>query len=197
MNIKHLNLQDLRPHLPMPGKEELHVWTVPAKAMDNLHKNHHEYSQTLLRKIISAYTDISEKCLEFTSGEHGKPELLNVSDLNFNLSHSGAYIVFIFSCTCPVGIDIEQTDRKADMDKIAARVFFPHEAEQIKMLSENEKKDLFFRLWTRTESLLKGIGTGLSSSLTDENIRKEYPLWTVRHVSAPDGYVCCIAWRAL
>lgn len=197
MNIKHLYLQDLKPHLPLPGKEELHVWTAPAKSMDNLHKSHHEYSQALLREIISAYTDIPGKCLRFTAGEHGKPNLLNVPYLNFNLSHSGSYIVFIFSCACPVGIDIEQTNRKAAMDKIAARIFFPHEAEQIKMLQGNEKKELFFRLWTRTESLLKGIGTGLSSSLTDESIRKEYPFWTARHVPAPEGYVCCIAWRAL
>lgn len=197
MNIKHLNLLDLKPNLPLPGKEELHVWTIPANCIDNLHKNQHEYSQTLLRKMISAYTGISEKYLEFATGKHGKPSLLNVPNLNFNLSHSGAYLVFVFSCSGPVGIDIERTNRKADMDKIAARVFFPSEAEQLKNLREIEKRDLFFRLWTRTESFLKGIGTGLSSSLKDKKIQKEYTLWTIQHISAPEGYVCCIAWRSL
>ena len=103
MNIKSLNLHDLKPYLPMPEKEELHVWTIPAKSLDNLHKSQREYSHILLRKIISAYTNISEEDLEFTVGEHGKPALLNVSNLNFNLSHSGAYIVFIFSCTITNG----------------------------------------------------------------------------------------------
>lgn len=197
MNIKSLNLHDLKPYLPMPEKEELHVWTIPAKSLDNLHKSQREYSHILLRKIISAYTNISEEDLEFTVGEHGKPALLNVSNLNFNLSHSGAYIVFVFSCTFSVGIDIEQTGRKADMDKIAARIFLPSEAALLKNLYGEAKKQLFFQLWTRTESFLKGLGTGLSSSFKSEKIQQEYSLWTIQYISVPKGYSCCIAYRSL
>ena len=157
MNIKSLNLHDLKPYLPMPEKEELHVWTIPAKSLDNLHKSQREYSHILLRKIISAYTNISEEDLEFTVGEHGKPALLNVSNLNFNLSHSGAYIVFIFSCTCSVGIDIEQTGRKADMDKIAARIFLPSEAALLKnscFSSYGQEQRAFLKVWVPDLALL-------------------------------------------
>lgn len=196
MNIKYFHLHDLKPYLQMPEKEELHVWTIPAESVDNLHKRHHEYSQRLLKKMVSAYTGIHENDLEFTVGEHGKPALSNVSDLNFNLSHSGAYIVFIFSCSSPVGIDIEQTGRKADIDKIAARIFLPSEAALLKNLQGKEKKELFFQLWTRTESFLKGLGTGLASSFQDEKIQREYSCWTVQYIPSPEGYSCCIAYRS-
>lgn len=197
MKIKQLNLHDLKPELQIPEKDELHIWSIRTDPLDNLHKSHHKHSHALLRRIVAAYTGIEEEKLIFTTGEHGKPSLENVSFLNFNLSHSGEYIVFIFSCSFLVGIDIEQTGRKANMDKIAARIFLPSEAEKLKSLEGNEKISLFFQLWTRTESFLKGLGTGLSVSFKDENIQKEYSRWTIQYISAPEGYVCCTAFRPL
>ena len=83
------------------------------------------------------------------------------------------------------------------MDKIAARIFLPSEAALLKNLYGEAKKQLFFQLWTRTESFLKGMGTGLSSSFKSEKIQQEYSLWTIQYISVPKGYSCCIAYRSL
>ena len=45
------------------------------------------------------------------------------------MSHSGDYIMFIFSSCTSVGIDIESTKRKANIDRIALRLFLPEEIE--------------------------------------------------------------------
>lgn len=197
MDIRQLNLRDLTPDLAVPGAGELHVWIVSSETMSNMHKSMRDYSHFLLFKMLSQYTGIPEGNLELTTGKHGKPSLKqDAPTLHFNLSHCDGLAAFAFSSLAPVGIDIERIDRKAAMDRIARRVFLPSEAAMLEGLEGDEKKYQFFRLWTRTESFLKGIGTGLSSSFTEEEIQKEYARWDIRYPEAPKGAVCCVAYPA-
>lgn len=208
MNIKLLDFSDLKPNLSLPGPCGLHVWILPADPMDNLHK----YAHTCLEQILAAYTGIPQENLEFSTGKYGKPFLLNAGQMSrndtfssfsqfdgiqFNLSHSGRYAAFVFSSQTPVGIDIERLDRKADIDRIAARLFLPDEICLLKSLSGEQKRLAFFRLWTRTESFLKGIGTGFGASFTDIKIQEEYSSWKHQYICAPDGYVCSVSYRNL
>ena len=202
MRIKELDLHDLKPDLQIPDKHTLHVWTFHSDVLENMHKNLHEYSHVLLHKLVSCYTKYPENELTFSTGEHGKPCLLPpagqcVPLLHFNLSHSGDYIMFIFSSCTSVGIDIESTKRKAIIDRIALRLFLPEEIEHLHELTGDKKIQYFFHCWTRMESLLKGIGTGLSASPTDKHIQEERAFWELKHVAAPEGYLCCTAYRRL
>lgn len=209
MNIKLLNLHDLKPGIPMPESDEIHIWIVSSETMGNMHKNIQEYSHFLLLKMLSLYTGIPSGQLEFETGKHGKPFLkkhtktdrnnpasfsANVPRLHFNLSHSGNYAAFAFSSSVPVGIDIEPVSRKANTERIASRMFLPSEAAMLKTLTGEDKKIHFFKLWTRTEAFLKGLGTGLTASFTDEKIQLEYTRWAITYPDAPDGYICCMAY---
>lgn len=205
MNIRQLDAHDLKHSLELPKKDELHIWTFMSDDAGNMHKNIHERSHILLRRILSLYTGIPCDALIFDTGKHGKPFLVlpdseqnpPYSSVHFNLSHSGDYIVFIFSSDVPVGIDIEKISRKVHMDKIASRLFLPDDISYLDTLSDDAKIEYFFRCWTRMESFLKGIGTGLSASLTDEKIQKEVPFWELLPLGAPQGYLCCAAYRRL
>lgn len=201
MNIKLLNLDDLKPTLNIPEKEELHVFTITSEAAGILHKNIREYSHIQLRKILSSYTGIPCERLSFTTGKYGKPSLShtgNVPPLHFNLSHSGEYAVLAFSSYTPIGIDIEHTNRKANIDKIAARIFLPEEIKKLQSISdEEEKRQYFFLLWTRTESFLKGLGFGLSASFSDKKIQEEYSFWKIQSIPAPQNYIITLAYRKL
>ncbi len=201
MDIKLLNLGDLKPSLKIPEKEELHVFTIASEASGNLHKSIREYSHMQLRRILSSYTGIPCERLSFTTGKHGKPVLShtgNAPSLHFNLSHSGKYAVLAFSSHTPIGIDIEYTNRKANIDKIAARIFLPEEIKKLKRISdEEEKRQYFFFLWTRTESFLKGLGFGLSASFSDKKIQEEYSLWKIQSLPAPKDYIITLAYRKL
>lgn len=201
MDIKLLNLNDLKPTLKIPEKEELHVYIITSGVSGNLHKNIREYSHIQLRRILSAYTGIPCERLSFTAGKHGKPALSHTGKaplLHFNLSHSGEYAVLVFSSCTPIGIDIEYTNRKANIDKIAERIFLPEEIKKLKYISdEEEKRQYFFFLWTRTESFLKGLGCGLSAPFSDKKIQEEYSLWEIRPLPAPEDYVITLAYRKL
>lgn len=208
MIIKLLDSSDLTPDLILPDKQELHVWIFRAEDMDNLHK----FAHTCLRRLLSQYTGISEEELNLGFGKHGKPYLVDgrfpsrsdtnqpasdMAKIQFNLSHSGRYAAFVFSAHTPVGIDIEQLNRKANIDAVASKVFLPEEAERLLSLTGNDKRFAFFRLWTRTESFLKGVGTGLSASFTDKKIQEEYSSWKNQYIPAPDGYICNVSYRNL
>lgn len=214
MKIKQLNLQELKACPNLPEDDEIHLFFFHLNYMDNMHKNLSRESHALLRQILSLYTEIPADSLTFIQNKYGKPQLdynvlsetglpsfSNVPHIHFNLSHSGDCIAFVFSCTSPVGIDIEKTDRKVKSAAIAKRMFLPEETDHLNSLPEEENHIEFFRLWTRTESFLKGIGTGFHQSFKDEKIQQVYTYWTVKTymsadaVTVPDSYICSVAYR--
>lgn len=105
---------------------------------------------------------LCERDMEYTENEHGKPFFANRPDIKFNLSHSGGYAVCAVSDT-EIGIDAEKYGDAKDTLEIAKRYFTAGEYEYIK--NSADTKTTFFSLWTRKESLLKAIGTGLSGGL--------------------------------
>ena len=88
--------------------------------------------------------------------EHGKPFIGNMSDLHFNISHSGDYAICAVSDT-EVGCDIEKTG-ELKMN-LAERFFTPEERLVVKTPED------FFKIWVKKESVVKCTGEGLSRGL--------------------------------
>ncbi|MBR4182922.1 MAG: 4'-phosphopantetheinyl transferase superfamily protein [Lachnospiraceae bacterium] len=88
--------------------------------------------------------------------EHGKPFLSGMSDLHFNISHSGDYAICAVSDT-EVGCDIEKTG-ELNMN-LAERFFTPEEKSIIR------SSDDFFKIWVKKESVIKCTGEGMSRGL--------------------------------
>lgn len=106
---------------------------------------------------------LSEKEMEYRTGEHGKLYFKNLPELYFNISHSGGIVICAFS-DCEVGCDVEKI-RRIDL-KLAKRFFSENEYKYI--ISQNdddEKYKAFFRIWTLRESYMKAVGNGISMSL--------------------------------
>jgi 4'-phosphopantetheinyl transferase len=91
-----------------------------------------------------------------SSGKNGKP-YLNGSDIFFNISHSGDYVVLAVAGR-EVGVDIEKIAPYSEA--VSARCFTPEEREWVSRAGDNA----FFRVWTAKESAAKAIGLGLSLS---------------------------------
>lgn len=91
-----------------------------------------------------------------------KPFLPEHPAVHFNLSHSGTMAMAVFSDR-EVGCDIEQAGT-ADL-RVARRFFHPREREMLEALERKGDgkglDDLFFRIWTRKESVLKVTGEGI------------------------------------
>lgn len=88
-------------------------------------------------------------------GEHGKPY---IQGFPFNLSHSGTVAVLAVA-SGEVGVDVEKI--ASVKDKLIKRMCTERECAYLYNLSEEARKEAFFRIWTAKESAAKYMGTGL------------------------------------
>ena len=111
----------------------------------------------------------------------GKPYLPDYPHLIFNLSHSDNLAVLgLAYCphgNCEIGVDLEKISADRDHMSIAERFFHPEEFTAINLSADRACK--FTEIWTKKESYLKMLGTGLKtplnsfSVLEDKNIHSE------------------------
>jgi len=110
------------------------------------------------------------KLLEIQKNKYGKPFLKNVSNFNFNISHSGIWVVIGFGSE-KIGVDIEKiSQNKTELHKkLAERYFTPKEVEYI---FENQKSfpQRFAEIWTGKEAFFKYKGTGIINSINSIDI---------------------------
>jgi 4'-phosphopantetheinyl transferase len=124
-------------------------------------------SRGLLRTQLGRYLRINGAELLLVIGEHGKPELAGAGPLPcFNLSHSGEIVLYAFSATDPVGVDVELSRPSVDEVAIARRMIGTAEAERLSALDDRAlRAEEFLRLWTRHEAELKCLGVGIGGEL--------------------------------
>lgn len=92
-------------------------------------------------------------CIE--KNEFGKPCMAGGPD--FNISHSGDWVVGIRSFKGKVGVDVEQI-RPIDID-LFTRQFTPMERQ--KMKQSEDPTAAFFEAWTGKEAVMKADGRGM------------------------------------
>lgn len=112
----------------------------------------------LLRRVLGA------DWLSVSRTKRGKPFLPGREDLHFNLSHSGRWVVIAWADR-PVGVDVETVLMNESKESLARRFF--HEDEQSYLFSAHgqERAHRFFEIWTKKESYLKYLGTGIDRPL--------------------------------
>ncbi|MDE2761470.1 MAG: 4'-phosphopantetheinyl transferase superfamily protein [Gemmatimonadota bacterium] len=172
-------LQDLRPGV-------VYVWEgrldVPARAgtaarallsrderaradrfVYDRHRRRYTVAQAHLRRVLAGLTGTSPAGIDFRFGRHGKPHL--PGGPSFNQSHSEERIMIAVAAEGRVGVDIEEIRMVKHMLGIAARNFARDESARLHTAPAHERRELFFRLWTRKEAFLKALGVGLTHSL--------------------------------
>jgi len=180
-------------------------------------KNRFLAGRGVLRQLLANYLNVSAEDLKFVVNSHGKPDLPeNLQDnshaLRFNISHSQNHALFAFGFDFDIGVDIEFQREDFDAEKIsrlANRFFTPNENRALSTLESLEKREAFFRLWTRKEALLKAVGTGVSGGLSRFEIsclseetprvlapRKESKNWTLFDLEVEAEYSGALAVRA-
>ncbi|WP_422657551.1 4'-phosphopantetheinyl transferase family protein [Paenibacillus sp. EC2-1] len=126
------------------------------------------FGELLVRAVICQELGLLNEEIHFVKNDYGKPMLLGHEDFNYNISHSGCWVVMIRGQGA-VGIDIEMI-QKSDLE-IARRFFSPLEFNDLISRPESERNTYFYDLWTLKESYIKAIGTGLSTPLDSFSIR--------------------------
>lgn len=103
------------------------------------------------------YTDI-----RFGIASHGKPYVIGLDGMDFNISHSGEFVACVVG-QGSVGVDVE---RMGTFDfGIAERFFDRSECDNLRELPDGQRTAELYRLWTLKESYVKAIGRGLSKLL--------------------------------
>lgn len=103
--------------------------------------------------------------LSFGYLEHGKPfaRVNGVrSPVSFNISHSGSHGLIAFAPYDGLGVDLEERAPERDFDGIGRSVYGPDERRRLTAAAGREKVDLFYRLWSLKEALIKALGTGFT-----------------------------------
>ena len=120
-----------------------------------------------LRSILCARLDCRNRALSFGESCYGKPFAM-IDDapapVSFNVSHSGRHGLIGFAPDGRLGVDVEEIVHREDdyVASVAAWAFTPSERDALASAHGPGKMELFFRLWTIKEALMKAVGMGLS-----------------------------------
>ncbi len=112
----------------------------------------------------------------------------------FNLSHSGCYVIGAVASSGRVGIDIEKVAPIEFAD--FTEEFTEEELESFAIASDPLRA--FFRLWTVKEAVLKADGRGLNASLRSMTVGRttatiDRQAWNHRAIRVDDDFACHVA----
>lgn len=130
-------------------------------------------SHAMLRHALSACAPRMPRTWQFSQSSYGKPELIRDPDdlpLQFNLTHTPGLAACAVALGCEVGIDVENVERNANEDDLAAHSFSPREQEYLRRLPVEKRRRAFFDIWTLKEAYIKARGMGLFLALESFSI---------------------------
>jgi 4'-phosphopantetheinyl transferase len=154
----------------------------------------------ILRWLLGQYLDREASSIAFAYGRFGKPAVAaqrNDRRLHFNVSRSGALVVYAVTAAGPVGVDVECLRPVPDFRHIASHFFSPLDAGRVLTQPPDRQLDAFFAAWTRTEALMKATGDGIAhgSSRMAAGRAESRPnnRWHFEDLRPAAGYVSTLA----
>jgi len=164
----------------------------------------------LLRSLLGVYLNRAPQDLRFETTAAGKPHLASgLGQLQFNVSHSGEYVLIAITDDRAVGIDVEAVHDDFDVDEVAVHFFSANERRDLETFTGRVKIEAFYNCWTRKEAYVKARGEGLSLPLDqfDVSLRPGEPArliatrpnpaeatrWQLSGLDVADGYRAALA----
>lgn len=131
-------------------------------------RNLYLVAHALVRTVLSRYEPIAPGQWRFVTVKRGRPEIdpqLPHHHLRFNLSHTRGLVACAVCREVDVGVDVETTDRRVSVLKLAESVFSSQEVADLRSRSGDAQRHRFFEYWTLKEAYIKADGSGLSLPL--------------------------------
>ncbi len=158
------------------------------------------HSRVILRILCGRYTKQTPDSIRFLIGTNKKPEIKDVPDLHFNVSHAGQWVLVAMS-RASVGVDIENAGTDFPFQDIVSHSFSAEE--QTYLENSANIRAAFYRLWTRKEALLKATAKGIDDDFqripaldgthqTVDDLIGQGGSWTVRSFGVADDYQAAI-----
>ncbi|MBC9795246.1 4'-phosphopantetheinyl transferase family protein [Sinomicrobium weinanense] len=140
-------------------------------------------------------TGYGKLCLtELKYNVFGKPFF--DENIDFNISHSGNFVVCVLTRDANIGIDIEEMK---PVDKTHFESCWTTEEYEKIYTDDREDYDTFYNYWTKKEAIAKAIGKGLSLPMTsisvagDRGIVTDHGKWYLKQLTFADNYVSHMA----
>lgn len=145
-----------------------------------------------LRYLLAEQLGQAPEQIRLTLNVFGKPQLLAPAPLQFNIAHSGDWVVLALGVRA-VGIDVEKVESDFEFAAVATHCFTA--AEQHYLDRSPAPRATFYDLWTRQEARAKAAGRGLSEvATTDPAARGGVGSWLVRGLEVAPGYPGALAY---
>ena len=130
-------------------------------------------SRAGLRQLLSRELGIAPDAIVFGQEANGRPNLVGIEAVSFNLSHSADVAALAISRDTRVGVDVEDI-REIRSDEIERALSI---AERLELAEAADALQLetFFRFWTLKEAFMKGTGLGASLPLHDFDVSPAGP----------------------
>ena len=133
-------------------------------------RNQHVVGRGMARRLLGE-EHVSPESICFAEQRYGKPYVVSPDTAKqpFNVAHTDGLVM------CGVakdpqhllGVDVECLCRQTDPG-LAERYFSRPEVEFLnRSANDEQRRDMFLRIWTLKESFIKAIGTGLQTPLAD------------------------------
>ena len=126
-----------------------------------------------LRALLCRRLACANGELAFDEGQHGKPGARvggKSAAISFNVSHSGCHGLIALAERGRLGVDVEPRSTRRDLDILITETLTPAEKSRMADVGANRKRQLFFRLWTMKEALVKALGKGFSLHISELEI---------------------------
>jgi 4'-phosphopantetheinyl transferase len=129
---------------------------------------------------------------EMRMDKYHKPYFTN--GLNFNISHSGDYILCVLSTENKVGIDLEEI---RPLDTTCYASCFTDQ-ELLYLNNSGQLLKSFYHLWTRKEAVIKADGRGMTMPLLNFDVVRSPVIvdnntWYLKEVPVAAGYSAHLA----
>jgi 4'-phosphopantetheinyl transferase len=121
--------------------------------------------RAFLRRTLARCVGVEPGEITYRVSPLGRPELDPRFGLAFSASHADGLACVAVSRNRLVGVDIERLRPLDDLMELTRSACSPAEALELDALPRAARAEAFLDLWTRKESYVKAIGTGLSLAL--------------------------------
>lgn len=155
----------------------------------------HLFGKLLVRRTLTKLGFPDDVLSRIMYGPHSRPYV--VGDTDFNLSHSGQYVLCAAGQGISLGVDIEEV-RKIDFSHFED-VMTPEQWQEINLGPDALQK--FYAFWTVKESVIKADSRGLTIPLKNIVLDKsrvdlDGRSWYVRPLCFAEQYAGCLAVNA-
>lgn len=136
----------------------------------------HNTAWELLEAVLAECYDIRISDKRVLENEHGKPYFEDCC-VSFNITHTNGLAACIICANSEVGIDAEGI--RAARQKVIRKFMTETEKAHFERLSEAERPEYFFRIWTLKEAHSKVMGTGIGKDFSKpEFVPSDRPVCT-------------------